>query len=267
MRPGRRHLAEEADLERTLAKTWGADGETSRNCMSTDRLLAETGAGRTSHAPAGPDIATLAAAGWDPGVGDGAPLVRQIDQLLVDGYRVTVGADGAGSAERVQHLLADHGVHFGLDADADLTRPGGHITVAPLERGFILPSAKLAVLSEERRHRSSSCSGGPDRKQAAQGFFDDLTRVTASCLTSAGARYGGMVKRAIGGVDRRLSAARIPRRRSAPCHRSRSTPFGTTAESPTLTDWVAPIGEDRVSECVRLWPRSRKSWWSSTKRA
>jgi transcription-repair coupling factor (superfamily II helicase) len=202
-------LAEEDDLERTLAKTWGADGEAFPQLhVDFDRLLAETDAPAwtVTTAPEGPDVATVVAAGWDPVVGDGSPLVRQIDQLLADGYRVTVGADGAGSAERVQHVLADHGLHFGLDeaATTDLTRPGGHITVAPLERGFILPSAKLAVLSESdvtgrrRAHRRAR-----PRKQSAQGFFDDLTPGDYVVHHQHGvARYGGMVKRAIGGVER-----------------------------------------------------------------
>ncbi len=201
-------LAEEDDLERTLAKTWGADGEAFPQLhVDFDRLLAETDAPAwtVTTAPEGPDVATVAAAGWDPVVGDGSSLVRQIDQLLADGYRVTVGADGAGSADRVHHLLADHGVHFGLDeGGADLTRPGGRITVAPLERGFILPSAKLAVLSESdvtgrrRAHRRAR-----PRKQAAQGFFDDLAPGDYVVHHQHGvARYGGMVKRAIGGVER-----------------------------------------------------------------
>ncbi len=243
-------LAEEADLERTLAKTWGADGEAFPQLhVDFDRLLAETDAPAwtVTTAPEGPDVATVAAAGWDPVVGDGSPLVRQIDQLLADGYRITVGADGAGSAERVHHLLADHGVHFGLDTGtADLTRPGGHITVAPLERGFILPSAKLAVLSESdvtgrrRAHRRAR-----PRKQAAQGFFDDLTAGDYVVHYQHGvARYGGMVKRAIGGVDRDylLLEYRGDDRLYVPSEQIDTVRHYTGGESPSLSrlggsDW------------------------------
>jgi transcription-repair coupling factor (superfamily II helicase) len=243
-------LAEEADLERTLAKTWGADGETFPQLhVDFDRLLAETDAPAwtVTTAPEGPDVATVAAAGWDPVVGDGSPLVRQIDQLLADGYRVTVGADGAGSAERVHQLLAYHGVHFGLDTgDVDLTRPGGHITVAPLERGFILPSAKLAVLSESdvtgrrRAHRRAR-----PRKQAAQGFFDDLTAGDYVVHYQHGvARYGGMVKRAIGGVDRDylLLEYRGDDRLYVPSEQIDTVRHYTGGESPSLSrlggsDW------------------------------
>lgn len=208
-------IAEEADLARTLARTWGAvaddaDGEHGfpELHLPFDRLLAHTQAPAwtVTTAPEGPDVATVAAAGWDPVVGDGTNLVRQLDQLLRDGYRVVVGADGQGSATRVLQLLSDHGVHFALDetGTTDLTTPGGHVTVAPLERGFILPSLQLAVLAESdvtgrrRAHRRAR-----PRRRAAQGFFDDLKVGDHVVHHQHGvARYAGMVKRAIGGVER-----------------------------------------------------------------
>jgi transcription-repair coupling factor (superfamily II helicase) len=207
-------LAEEADLATTLARTWGADsGDGSPSGfpqlhLPFDRLLAHTEAPAwtITTAPEGPDVATVAAAGWDPVVADGTNLVRQLEQLLADDYRVVVGADGAGSASRVEQLLAEHGLHFALDTDgkADVTRPGGHIVVTPLERGFVLPSLRLAVLAESdvtgrrRAHRRAR-----PRRQAAQGFFDDLTVGDHVVHHQHGvARYGGMVKRSIGGVER-----------------------------------------------------------------
>jgi transcription-repair coupling factor (superfamily II helicase) len=244
-------LAEEDDLERTLSKTWGAEGEGFPKLhVDFDRLLSNTEAPAwaMTTAPEGPDVATVAAAGWDPVVGDGSPLVRQIDQLLADGYRITVGADGAGSAERVHQLLADHGVHFALDdgGGSDLTRPGGHITVAPLERGFILPSTRLAVLSESdvtgrrRAHRRAR-----PRKQAAQGFFDDLAPGNYVVHHQHGvARYGGMVKRAIGGVERDylLLEYRGDDRLYVPSEQIDAVRHYTGGDSPTLSrlggsDW------------------------------
>jgi transcription-repair coupling factor (superfamily II helicase) len=214
-------LAEERDLARTLARTWGAiseedaaadatAGTTRFPCLHVefDRLLAKTDAPAwtVAAAPESPDTATVAAAGWNPVVGDGGGLVNQLRQLVTDGYRIVVGADGAGSAGRLDQILNEQGMHFAMDADgtANLTKPGGVITVAPLERGFILPSIKLAMLSESdvtgrrRAHRRAR-----PRKQAAQGFFDDLKPGDHVVHYQHGvARYGGMVKRAIGGVDR-----------------------------------------------------------------
>ncbi len=71
-------LAEEADLAATLAVTWGAatsGGATGfpQLHLDFDRLLAHTAvpAWTVTTAPEGPDVATVAAAGWPPVVGDG----------------------------------------------------------------------------------------------------------------------------------------------------------------------------------------------------
>ena len=76
--------------------------------------------------------------------------------------------------------------------------------MAPLERGCILPAIKLAVLAEHdltgrrRAHRRARV-----RKRDALGFFDDLKPGDHVVHHQHGvARYGGMVKRAIGGVER-----------------------------------------------------------------
>src|SRR5207302_1078255 len=102
--------------------------------------------------------------------------------------------------------LRDHGLSLPLleDGDVDLTRPGGQVVVAPLERGFILPNAKLAVVAEcdvtgrRRAHRAPRV-----RRTDAQAFFEDLQPGDYVVHHQHGvARYGGMVKRAIGGAER-----------------------------------------------------------------
>ena len=203
-------LAEEADLEATLSRTWGADDRDFPSLhLPFDRLLAgtEAPAWTVSTAPEGPDVATVAAAGWAPVHGDGDHLVRQLRDLLADGYRVVVGADGAGSAGRLAAVLGDHGLVAGVDLEgtADLTAPGLVVTVAPLERGFVLPSVQLAVLAEadvtgrRRAHRRAR----PRRSAGEAGVFDDLKVGDHVVHHQHGvARYGGMVKRTINGVER-----------------------------------------------------------------
>ena len=203
-------LAEEADLARTLAVTWGADDRPFPPLhLPYEDLLAgsDLPAWSVTVAPEGPDVATVAAAGWAPVVGDGTPLLRQLRDLLADGFRVVIGADGAGSAARLAHVFADGGVDVGIDEGrgVDLTRPGAVITVAPLERGFILPSVQLAVLTEadvtgrRRAHRRAR----PRRRQAGTGIVDDLAPGDYVVHFQHGvARYGGMVTRAINGVER-----------------------------------------------------------------
>ena len=212
-------LAEEADLAATLSQTWGAgDRDLPQLHLPFDRLLAHTDvpAWSVTNAPEGPDVVRVGAHGWDPIVGDGARLVKQLADLLADGFRLVVATDGAGSGARVGQLLSEHGVDVADRLEAsqprlgdaapplDLTRPGGHLVVAPLERGFVLPSIKLAVLAEgdvtgrRRAHRPPR-----PRQRDARGFFDDLAVGDHVVHHQHGvARYGGMVKRAIAGHER-----------------------------------------------------------------
>ncbi|HET9442068.1 MAG TPA: transcription-repair coupling factor, partial [Acidimicrobiales bacterium] len=103
---------------------------------------------------------------------------------------VRVAADGEGSATRVADLLHQAG----------LDRP---VVVQPLERGCILPASKLAVLAEtdvtgrRRAHRRAR------PRRGSEGFFDDLKPGDYVVHHQHGvARYGGMVKRALGGAER-----------------------------------------------------------------
>ncbi len=134
-------------------------------------------------------------------------LAKQLRDLLADDYRLVVAADGDGSADRMVEVLAEHDVLLGRDTDGRDPLPAprtGIATVAPLERGFILPGAKLAVLTERditgrrRAHRPAR-----PRQRDARGFFDDLKEGDYVVHHQHGvARYGGMVRRAIAGHER-----------------------------------------------------------------
>jgi transcription-repair coupling factor (superfamily II helicase) len=188
-------LAEEADLAGTLARTWGVEEgrELPRLHLEFDRLLAHTDAPAwtVTTTPEGPDVATVQAAGWDTFVGDGSRLLLQLTELSRMGYRIVVGADGEGSAARIRDLFVPHGL-------------APEIVVQPLERGCILPRLKLAVLAEtditgrRRAHRTVR-----PRARDAQRFFEDLKVGDYVVHHHHGvARYGGMVKRSIGDVER-----------------------------------------------------------------
>ncbi|MBK9180541.1 MAG: transcription-repair coupling factor [Acidimicrobiales bacterium] len=215
-------LAEEADLAGVLARTWGVapaaadDPALPRLHLPFDRLLAHTQAAAwtMTTAPEGPDVATVTAIGWDSAAGAGGSerLTRRLRELVAGGYRVVLAADGAGSGAHLVRLLRDEGIELvdatgpaGLDGEgADVTRPGGYAVVEPLERGVVLPEVKVAVLGEadvtgrRRAHRAAR-----PRRRDAQAFFDDLQPGDFVVHHHHGvARYGGMVKRAIGGVER-----------------------------------------------------------------
>jgi len=203
-------LAEEDDLAKALARTWGvapgagteagadvdADGAPAafpHLHVPFERLLAATRAPvlTVTVAPEGPDVATVMAVGWNPVSGDGAGFVKQLHDLLRDGYRLVVAADTQGSTPRVRDLLVEHGIE-------------PEVVVGPLERGCVLPGVKLAVLSEaDLTGRRRSHRRARPRRRDAQRFFDDLKSGDHVVHHQHGvARYGGMVKRTMGGVER-----------------------------------------------------------------
>jgi transcription-repair coupling factor (superfamily II helicase) len=204
-------LHEEADLAASLALTWGAataKGEEGfpRLHLPFDRLLTHTSAAAwtLTTAPEGPDVATVASMGIAAAAGDPERVVRQLAGLAADGYQIVVAADGEGSAARLRTLLAEHGLSPSMAGTPAAAKAQVVIDVTPLERGCILPAVKLAVIAEHdltgrrRAHRAARA-----RRRDSQGFFDDLKAGDHVVHHQHGvARYAGMVKRAIGGVER-----------------------------------------------------------------
>jgi len=186
--------AEELDLERTLATTWGAaDRDFPSLHLPFDRLLAgtEAPAWTLTSVPESPDVVTVAATPWEQPTGDGERLVAQLRHLLAQGTTLVVAADTEGSAARVRQLLRDRGI------DLD-------VAVGALERGAVFPEIGLAVLAEpDLTGRRRSHRPPRPRRRDAERFFDDLSVGDFVVHHQHGvARYGGMVKRAIGGVER-----------------------------------------------------------------
>jgi transcription-repair coupling factor (superfamily II helicase) len=201
-------LAEEDDLARALASTWGRDPSLTfpRLHAETDRLLAAGQAVWTiSSTPESPDSPMVNASGWGPVVGDGEGLANRLRDLLADKFRVIVAADGSGSAQRLAGLLLDRGLEFAMAGpDTDLTRPGGYVVVAPLHRGCTVPEAKVAIVAEadltgrRRAHRQAR-----PRKRQGTGLFEDLKKGNYVVHYQHGVgQYEGMVKRTIGGIER-----------------------------------------------------------------
>ena len=233
-------LDEEAALAASLAVTWGATGpeggerQWPQLHLPFDRLLAHTPAPAwtiTSVAE-GPNVTTIEARGWDPVMGDADRLTGQVAALVGKGYQLVVAAEGKGSAARLAGLLSEGGVSLPVVEDPVSTngadgangangpapggarvngsrlggnRPGGNrIVVQSLERGFVLPEIKLALLVESdvtgrrRAHRAPR-----PRRTDAQGFFDDLNPGDFVVHHQHGVgKYGGMVKQALGGAER-----------------------------------------------------------------
>ncbi len=208
-------IAEEDDLARTLAGTWARDPDKSFPRLHADpeTLLS----GDTSSfwsldsTPDSPDTPAVLASGWGPVGGDGSGLTTRLVQLIGNGYRVVVAADGNGSASRLHSLLLDQGLDFPIrkpptDPDDVLQiGPGGHIVVAPLHRGVTLANVKVSIVAESdltgRRRAHRKARRQPKRDSAST--FEDLKSGSYVVHHQHGVgKYDGMVKRAIGGVER-----------------------------------------------------------------
>src|SRR3984957_8463833 len=202
-------LDEEAALSETLAATWGAqEGDEEsfpRLHVPFERLLSESAAGVTAlpPVPEGPDTAALTVRRFDPVAGDPTRLASGVTGLVGQGYVVTLCAATPAGAGRLSAALAAEGVDAPGGAGAP-GRAGACVVAAPITSGFILPEAKVAVLSETdvtgRRvpHRRAR-----PRARAADGFFDDLEAGSFVVHRQHGvARFEGVTTRTMGGTTR-----------------------------------------------------------------
>ncbi len=213
-------IEEETALTESLAATWSVTPavalsaeHVARLHLPFDRLLSHTSARLAALLPVADRAETTAleARAWPPVLGDDAGLARRLGELARAGFRVVVCADGRGSAERMASLLTAEGVDLRLHVDEAaaqvapaLRRPGINIVVVQLDRGALLPASKLALVSEpditgrRRPHRVAR-----PRARAVEGFFDDLAAGAFVVHYVHGvARFGGLVRRAIGGSER-----------------------------------------------------------------
>jgi transcription-repair coupling factor (superfamily II helicase) len=200
-------IAEEDDLARTLASTWARDPDKSFPRLHADPDTLLDGAGSfwsIDSSPESPDTPLVEASGWGPVAGDGSGLTDRLIELIGRGYRVVVAADGTGSAQRLHDLLLNNGLDFPVVRPGRDVPTGGSITVAPLHRGCTLPNAKVSIVAESdltgrrRAHRTAR-----KVKRESASTFEDLKAGNYVVHHQHGVgKYEGMVKRAIGGVER-----------------------------------------------------------------
>ncbi|MFK7916785.1 MAG: transcription-repair coupling factor [Ilumatobacter sp.] len=201
-------IAEEDDLARTLASTWARDPDKTfpRLHAEPDVLLSSAGSFWTiDSTPESPDTPLVEAMGWGPVVGDGTALTDRLTDLIAQGYRVVVAADGDGSAKRLKSLLLDQGLDFALRPPGTDIPTGGSIVVAPLHRGVTLPNAKVAIVAESDltgRRRAHRKARNRKRGDTASTFEDLKTGSYVVHHQHGVGQFDGMVKRSIGGVER-----------------------------------------------------------------
>ena len=111
-------------------------------------------------------------------------LETVLETMLCDintvGVAVSGGVDSMTLAFVTHRLFHDraqmlHAVSPAVAPDATGLPMGGSVVVAPLERGFVLPASRLAVLTEsEATGRRRTRRRTRPRRQAAVRVFEDL---------------------------------------------------------------------------------------------
>ncbi|HVW31719.1 MAG TPA: transcription-repair coupling factor, partial [Acidimicrobiia bacterium] len=197
---------EEASLANSLASTWGLpEGhDMPRLSLPFDRLLQRSGADAWTvlAVPDRPDTPHIAGTPIEGVHGDPSAFAGRVRGLLDGGYRGVFAADGTGSAERIRRALADEGVIAPIAPAADV-KPGGRVVVAPLQKGFVVPSLKLAVVAEADLTGRRRVHRKPRGARRGEDFYDDLKVGDYVVHTMHGVgRYAGMVARTMGGVER-----------------------------------------------------------------
>jgi len=203
-------LAEEDDLARALAASWARDADVAfpRLHVDPERLLPKDHNIPTiSCVPTAENIdgPAVQATGWATIVHDPSGLVRRIQEMLADKWRVIVAADSADSLPRLVETLRAHGVEVTVALSPDqLSSPGAWAVQAQLSHGVSLPGCRTAIIAEsDLSGRRRSRRPAATRSRAATTTFEDLQPGGYVVHAHHGVgKYEGMVKRSIGGVER-----------------------------------------------------------------
>jgi transcription-repair coupling factor (superfamily II helicase) len=110
-----------------------------------------------------PGVETWAAASGKPEV-----LIDRLAELMRSGYRAVIAASLEETATRIEQNLRSAGLDFSVAATAPgpAGASGGSIVLAELNRGFVLPEARLALVAES--DISGRRSGAARRRMRAR---------------------------------------------------------------------------------------------------
>ena len=203
-------LAEEDDLARALATSWARDENVAfpRLHVDSERLLPKDQRIPTvSFVPTSENVdgPSIPASGWGTIVHDPTSVVRRMQEMLTEKWRIVITADTPDSAPRLVELMRSHGIDFTLATDSQqLTQPGTWVVCAPQSHGVSLPHSRVAIICESdlsgrRRTRRPATARG----RSSGTTFEDLQPGGYVVHAHHGVgKYEGMVKRSIGGVER-----------------------------------------------------------------
>ena len=144
-------VRDRADEVLEQVSEWSAlSGEAGEHYRPLDDVLApaQSIVLMSSFRDAGSDV--LPAETWTSAAGKPEALGERLGVLLRDGYRAVVAASLADTAATLQRNLKNLGLSFTLEEAAPDAHapPHGSVVVAELNRGFVLPWARLALVAE-----------------------------------------------------------------------------------------------------------------------
>lgn len=144
---------------------------------------------------------------WTAAAGKPDELAARLGVLSAEGYHAVVAASLPETAERLRSNLAQLGHRFDVvdAAPGDDHDPARTIVIAELSRGFVLPSAKLALVAESDitgRRSGAARRRVSARRKRAEGPLDlSPGDLVVHDLHGIG-RFAGMVERELLGVHR-----------------------------------------------------------------
>jgi len=155
--------------------------------------------------------------------GDTARALADTKGWLSDGWRCVYVTEGHGPAARTVEVLGGEGIAARQDAElpAEITPSVVHVVCGSLERGFVAPELKLAVLTETdlsgQKAAGREASRMPARRRKQ---IDPLTLVSGDFIVHEQhgvGRYIEMVQRTVQGATREyLVVEYAPAKRGQP---------------------------------------------------
>ncbi len=144
---------------------------------------------------------------WTSVAGNPQALVARLRDLIANGYRVVVAASLPETVERLKRNFAQEGLSLEIaeEAPGQDAPPGGRIVVGELARGFILPSAHLALVAESDvtgRRSGAARRRAAMRRRVATGPLDLMPGDLVVHEFHGIGRFQGMVDRDLLGVHR-----------------------------------------------------------------
>lgn len=189
-------------------KEWAElSGISDRHFASLDEVLGSRGDVVLMSALPDPSAQDLEVDTWTATAGKPEVLAERLGTLISDGYRAVVAASLQETAKRIQTNLRQLGHPFEMvdEAPHHEAPAGGSIVVAELNRGFVLPSARLALVAESDltgRRSGAARKRIASRKRETSGPLDLAIGDLVVHEVHGIGRYQGMVERELLGQHR-----------------------------------------------------------------